>query len=204
MRCESFKSIPQALVAAALAMLAASPAAPSQAPVAAQHRYSQLDVLVVVLLNVTHDDVRTSLAGRNLTKVFVELERARLFYWRNSRMRLNPNLTYAVVATPVSFSGLWLPDYVVRRAVSGALERVGVWWGDFDSVVALWAAPNYREEPDPVGSVWGPGDTVHRFSSYQLNGAIAWLFVHEFHTRSTSSSTGAATRGTPTPTSRLG
>jgi len=146
-----------------------------------QYRYSQLDVLVVVFLDVTHDGVSTNLMGKNLTKIFIELEKARLFYWRNSHMRFHINFTYAIVVTPVRFTGWWLPEDIARQAASRILKKVSIYWDDFDGVVALWAAPKYREEPDPIGSVWGPGGTIYKYSSYQLDGAIAWLFVHEFH-----------------------
>ena len=145
------------------------------------YKYSRLNVLVVVFLNVMHNGVKTSLVGRNLTKIFIELDRARLFYWRNSCLKLYINFTYVIVTNHVKFEGWWLPDSIARRSVNRFLRKVGLNWDDFDGVVVLWAAPNYREEPDPIGSVWGPGGTVYKYSSYQSDGAIAWLFVHEFH-----------------------
>lgn len=145
------------------------------------HEYSQLDVLVVILVDVTHDGRRTCLLGANLTKIFVELEKARLFYWRNSHMRLHINYTFLVTSVPVRFSGWWLPEDVVRHIVSRVLQKAGLSWDQFDGVVALWADKGYSEKEDPIGDVRGPGGAIYKYSSFPLSGAIAWLFVHEFH-----------------------
>lgn len=146
-----------------------------------QYKYTQFNVLVVILLDVTHDGRYTSLVDKNLTKIFLELEKARLFYWRNSHLRFNINFTYIVTRMRCTFDGWWLGPDKVRRVINNLLKEYGLSWDEFDGVVALWAAPGYNEKEDPVGSVYGPGGAVYKYSSYQLDGAIAWLFVHEFH-----------------------
>ena len=145
------------------------------------HKYVQFNVLVIVLLDVTHDGRRTTLLDRNLSRIFIELERARLFYWRNSHLRFNINFTYMITLSHLSFNGWFLSPGNVRRVVSKTLSKLGCSWDSFDGIVALWAAPGYKEEVDPIGSVYGPGGTLRYYSSYQLDGAITWLFVHEFH-----------------------
>lgn len=141
-----------------------------------------LELLVSIFTNVLHDGERGSLHNRKLEKIFIELEKARRFYWVNSHCMLNLSFTWLITDKEVSFDGWWLPPDKVYPIVDEALKHVGLdRERDFDGVIAIWATPVYDESPDPVGYVWGPGGTVRRYSSFQVNGALAWLFVHEFH-----------------------
>ncbi|RLE58898.1 MAG: hypothetical protein DRJ32_05590, partial [Thermoprotei archaeon] len=142
----------------------------------------KLDVLTGLFLNVLHKGEEAILYNRNLERVFIELEKARLFYWVNTYCTLNLYFTWFISLKPISFKGWWLPPKRVYSIIDEALEKCGLSREDnFDSVVAIWATPKYYEVPDPIGRVWGPGGTVLRYSSFQIDGALTWLFVHEFH-----------------------
>ncbi len=142
----------------------------------------KLDVLTGLFLNVLHKGEEAILYNRNLKRVFIELEKARLFYWVNTYCTLNLYFTWFISLKPISFKGWWLPPKRVYSIIDEALEKCGLSREDnFDSVVAIWATPKYYEVPDPIGRVWGPGGTILRYSSFQIDGALTWLFVHEFH-----------------------
>lgn len=142
----------------------------------------KLDVLTALLLNVKHEDEEALLYNKELERIFIELERARSFYWINSYCMLNLYFTWFITLRPISFKGWWLPPKNVYPIIDEALGKLELNREDnFDSVVAIWATPRYYETPDPVGRVWGPGGTVLRYSSFQIDGALTWLFVHEFH-----------------------
>lgn len=140
-----------------------------------------LDVLVVVLMRVHHEGEYGNLVGENISRIFEELEEARRFYWINSHCMLNLTLHWLLVLKEVSFKGWWLPPDKVYPIVDEALTKIGQNRENYDSIVAVWATPNYTPEKKPIGEVWGPGGTVRRYSSFPADTTLAWLFVHEFH-----------------------
>ena len=147
------------------------------------NKYVQLDLLVAVIPHVIRNGEEIIIEDVGMEKVMFEMEKARLFYFRNSGCKLNLNYRYVIINDTIEFSGWWLPpDQVYSSLTKWLLNTTGGTIYDFDGVIALWADKGYNPNRiDQTGAVYGPGGTVYRYSSFSLTVAIAWVMTHEFH-----------------------
>ena len=144
-------------------------------------RIVNLDILIVVLAKVFRKEGFGSLFDKDVSRIFFELEEARRFYWVNSHCMLNLSLHWFITDKEISFDNWWLSPSKVYPIVDEALGKLGLSRENYDSIVAIWASPKYSSVKKPLGSVYGPGGTVRRYSSFSADCTLAWLFVHEFH-----------------------
>jgi len=176
-----FRLIPIAWLLGSIPALVASDMSIQQA-VSVKTEYVTLNVLIAIIPKVNHDGVEVDFSNLSFGRIHRELELARLFYWRNSRCRLNLNYTFVVLNETISFTGWWLPPDPVNSILNQLFVKSNITTDYFDSVVGIWAEQGYSPNgTDPVGSVYGSGGTVYRFSSFSMAGAISWLMVHEYH-----------------------
>ena len=100
-------------------------------------KYVNLEVLVIILLEVTQDTKSASLCEAILDKIYLELEKARRFYWVNTYCSLNLNFSYIITDAPVKFSGWWLPPNSISTYVKSALQKVEAETGDKIDIVVM-------------------------------------------------------------------
>ncbi len=115
-------------------------------------------------------------------RIRAELEKAVLFYWNNSRMRLLPDLELFIVEKMVK------PDERNRvRDLDQFLGRRGKRMQDYVGVVEITAERRYKPEEKRYYLQGSGGGTYginypEPASSFFLAGSdVAWLFAHEFH-----------------------
>jgi len=83
----------------------------------------------------------------------------------------------------------WLSPDGIIDPLEDALAGQGDALSNYDGVIAMYATGSYDPEPDPIGSVYGGGFALWLpypyedlgYSCFGLDGAIAWLFTHEFN-----------------------
>lgn len=143
-----------------------------------------LDVLTVVYLKADVDGTLHTLTREQVgEKVQREFEKAREWYFRNTHFRLNLNLKdYLFVEEPSArVRRGWTAPENVREHVRPLLEAQGKRLEDYDSIIAIWPSPGYDAgKPDQLGDVGGGGLTTFGYSTFAINGKLAWLLCHEY------------------------
>lgn len=154
------------------------------APPAGRMHVLTLDVLTVVYLRADVDGTVHTLSRDQLgEKLYTEFEKCREWYFRNTHFRLHLNLKdFLVLEEPTArVRRGWIAPENVREQVRPILEAQGKRLEDYDSIVAVWAAPGYdASKPDQLGDVGGGGLTTFGYSTFALSGRLAWLLCHEY------------------------
>ncbi len=153
-------------------------------------KFATLDVLVVLYTHTSGGDI----APEDIPKIKKMIELARLFYWRNSGLKMNLNISYLIIddyldSNPNDYSLTRLQNDLHARGVKDlqydAIFRIssgtsGFWsygtpsWSFMGppnstgfSHVCWAAAKNTRTVPYPT-------------SDTNINCSLTWLFIHEF------------------------
>ncbi|MEK6756950.1 MAG: hypothetical protein AABZ02_12425, partial [Bacteroidota bacterium] len=151
------------------------------------YTYANLKVAVVIYRNTNRGPISDS----DVAKIRTMLEAGRLFYWRNSRMKLNTPFTYYFIDAFEDFPSP--SDYAVIRTASD-LQALGVMNTQYDIVFRISRATSgywsfgvlNLNLPGPVRSTgfshseW-PVRTGVRFPAYRtgINFGLTWIFIHE-------------------------
>lgn len=151
------------------------------------YTYANLKVAVVIYRNTN----RGSISEIDVSKMRIMLEAGRLFYWRNSRMKLNTPFTYYLINDFKNFSNP--DDYAVSQTVSD-LQALGVMNTQYDIVFRISPTTNgywsfgvmNLNLPGPSRSTgfshseW-PSRTGVQFPAYQpgIDFGLTWIFIHE-------------------------
>jgi len=151
------------------------------------YAYANLKVAVVIYRNTN----RGSISDVDVAKIRTMLEAGRLFYWRNSGMKLNTPFAYYLIDAFQDFPNPG--DYAVNRTASD-LQALGVMNTQYDIVFRISPATSgywsfgvlNLNLPGPIRStgfshsVWPVGTGV-RFPAYQtgINFGLTWIFIHE-------------------------
>jgi DNA-binding beta-propeller fold protein YncE len=156
------------------------------APTPGKRQAVEVRIVTAIYLNTIADgEHKWSIPEQGVVqKVRHELEKARLFYWRNSRCRFHLNISdYVVIRdTPAKVQGGWLDPGQVRRDLKPLLKERGRSLDDYDSMVSVWAEPGFDPNTDDeLGAVGGGGLTPYGYSTFGISGRLAWLMVHEFN-----------------------
>ncbi len=151
------------------------------------YTYANLKVAVVIYMNTN----RGSISNSEVVKIRKMLEVGRLFYWRNSLMKLNTPFTYYFIDTYKDFPSR--SDYAVSRTTDD-LEALGVMNTQYDIVFRISRATSgywsfgvlNLNLPGPTRSTgfshseWPVGTGV-QFPIYPPNVdfGLSWIFIHE-------------------------
>lgn len=151
------------------------------------YSYANLKVAVVIYMNTN----RGSISDAEVVKIRKMLEVGRLFYWRNSLMKLNTPFTYYLIYTYKDFPSP--NDYAVSRTTND-LQALGVMNTQYDIVFRISPATNgywsfgvlNLNLPGPARSTgfshteWPIGTGV-QFPAYQtgINFGLTWIYIHE-------------------------
>jgi len=148
------------------------------------YRFAALRVAVVIYMNTN----RGRIQDEDLGWIRRMLERARLFYWRNSGMKLNLDFHYVLIRNYREFGN---PDEThLAQTVADLTER-GVMNTQYDIIFRLCPAvagywsfgvihlslPGPRRETGFSHSEWPVGTGV-LFPAREASG-LTWIFVHE-------------------------
>lgn len=154
------------------------------APTRGKMHVLTLDVLTVIYLKADVDGTMHTLTREQVgEKVQREFEKAREWYFRNTHFRLHLNLKdYLIVEEPTArVRRGWIAPENVREHVRPLLEAQGKRLEDYDSIIAIWPLPGYdASKPDQLGDVGGGGLTTFGYSTFAINGKLAWLLCHEY------------------------
>ena len=147
-------------------------------------RYLEISIICALYLGF-EDQERTFTMEREKLgdKLEREFQVGRLFYARNTRLRLHTRLDFEVIeGTRAKVKNGWLDPSQARQDLEPLLAGKGKKVDDYDSIVAMWAEPGWRADaPDDPGTVGGGGLTSFAYSAFGIGGRAAWLFVHEYH-----------------------
>ncbi|OGU56673.1 MAG: hypothetical protein A2455_11975 [Ignavibacteria bacterium RIFOXYC2_FULL_35_16] len=151
------------------------------------YTYANLKVAVVIYMNTN----RGSISDAEVVKIRKMLEVGRLFYWRNSLMKLNTPFTYYLIDTYKDFPSR--DDYAVSRTAND-LQALGVMNTQYDIVFRISPATSgywsfgvlNLNLPGPARSTgfshseWPVGTGV-QFPAYQpgINFGLTWIYIHE-------------------------
>jgi hypothetical protein len=151
------------------------------------YTYANLKVAVVIYRNTN----RGSISEIDISKMRIMLEAGRLFYWRNSGMKLNTQFTYYLINDFKNFSSP--DDYAVNQTVND-LQTLGVMNTQYDIIFRISPATNgywsfgvmNLNLPGPARSTgfshseW-PARTGVQFPAYQsgIDFGLTWIFIHE-------------------------
>lgn len=151
------------------------------------YSYATLKVAVVVYTNTN----RGAISDAEVVKIRKMLEVGRLFYWRNSLMKLNTPFTYYLIDTYNDFPSPG--DYAVTQT-AGDLQALGVMNTQHDIVFRISPATSgywsfgvlNLNLPGPARrtgfshSEW-PIRTGVQFPAYQagIDFGLTWIFIHE-------------------------
>ncbi|GEM_PF-1071785 len=151
------------------------------------YSYANLKVAVVIYMNTN----RGSISDIDVANIRKMLEVGRLFYWRNSLMKLNTPFTYYLIDTYKDFPSP--DDYAVSRTTND-LQALGVMNTQYDIVFRISPATNgywsfgvmNLNLPGPARSTgfshseW-PIRTGVQFPAYQagINFGLTWIYIHE-------------------------
>ena len=151
------------------------------------YTYANLKVAVVIYKNTN----RGSISNDEVVKIRKMLELGRLFYWRNSLMKLNTQFTYYLIDTYKDFPSP--DDYAVSRTTND-LQALGVMNTQYDIVFRISPATSgywsfgvmNLNLPGPARSTgfshseW-PSRTGVQFPAYQpgIDFGLTWIFIHE-------------------------
>ncbi len=151
------------------------------------YSYANLKVAVVVYKNTN----RGSISDAEVVKIRKMLEVGRLFYWRNSLMKLNTQLTYYLIDTYKNFPSL--SDYAVGQTADD-LKALGVMNTQYDIVFRISRATSgywsfgvlNLNLPGPsrntgFSHVEWPVWTGVQYPAYQsgIDFGLTWVFIHE-------------------------
>ncbi len=112
-----------------------------------------------------------------------ELEKARLYWLRNSRFKVAITFKdYVVIEDKrVKVDGGWIPPEEVRNDLAPKLKAMGKSLDDYDTLICIYARPGYDpDKPDWLGATDGGGLSPFGYSVMGMPGTMNWLFVHEF------------------------
>lgn len=151
------------------------------------YSYANLKVAIVIYMKTN----RGSISDAEVVKIRKMLEVGRLFYWRNSLMKLNTQFTYYLINTYKDFPNP--NDYAVSRTAND-LQTLGVMNTQYDIVFRISPATSGYWSfgvldlnlPGPARSTgfshseW-PVRTGVQFPAYQLgiDFGLTWIFIHE-------------------------
>ncbi|MBF8293658.1 MAG: Por secretion system C-terminal sorting protein [Bacteroidetes bacterium] len=151
------------------------------------YTYANLKVAVVIYRNTN----RGSLSDADVVKIRTMLEAGRLFYWRNSGMKLNTPFSYHLIDALKNFPNR--SDYAVNQTASD-LQALGVMNTQYDIVFRISPAtsgywsfgvlnlnlPGPNRSTGFSHSEWPVGTGVS-FPVYRtgINFGLTWIFIHE-------------------------
>ncbi len=141
-----------------------------------------LKVLAVIYRGAPGDTQRLDDAALAGTRNGIEL--GRLFYFRNTRCKLNLDITYLVVDSPAPNNAGPTYDYIVKDLESRGIKK-GQYDGVFCTGVGFLGNFGGFRIMGKTGACFGGTDPRGNFSWYPEDNpdvwyGTAWTFVHEF------------------------
>ncbi len=154
------------------------------------YTYSTLRVAIVIYTNTN----KGTIAETDIPKIKRMLELGRLFYWRNSSMKLNVEFTYIIINERVSFED---PNahWTNLEKTAAHLNNLGVVNSQYDIIFRITTAtdgyysygivtmPELQGPSRQTGFSWihwpvGTG-VVYPGHESGINYGLTWVFVHE-------------------------
>lgn len=153
------------------------------------YRYSILRIAVVIYKNTN----RGQITDDEIEKIKLMLEEGRLFYWRNSLMKLCVSLHYFIIDNYTDFPN---PDDAWGSTMKTALDlkNLGVMSTQYDIIFRITTAvngywswgtvdlglPGPRREIGFSHVQWPVStDVIYPGKNPQINYNLTWVFVHE-------------------------
>ncbi|HEY3268334.1 MAG TPA: hypothetical protein VGM37_15555 [Armatimonadota bacterium] len=168
------QTIPETLMSKRYSFLSAPPSGTTQV---IRHR-----VITAIYLKTDNKGVKFSLPraalGDRIPRMFA---RAREFYFRNSHLKVDHEIEYAVIENAEADIKDSIPPLEqVRKDIAASADFQGKNIANYDSVVAVWVGPRYKaDQKEPLGRVAGPGLTPYGYSAFSAEDTLTWLYVHE-------------------------
>lgn len=151
-------------------------------------KYASLEILVVLYTNTKEGDIQP----HEIPKIKKMLEQARLFYWRNSGLKMNLDFSYLIIDEYLNVD----PGDHGTNGVENDLRARGVQDLQYDSIFRISSGTNgFWSWGTPPWNFMGPGNSTgfshvcwkwcseSMSAPYPINEpnyGLVWLFTHEF------------------------
>ncbi|MDW7679408.1 MAG: FlgD immunoglobulin-like domain containing protein [bacterium] len=150
-------------------------------------KFAGLEILIVIYTNTS----RGSIQSNEIPKIKKMLEKARLFYWRNSGLKMNLDFSYLLIEDYINVN----PDDYSTDGVQADLYAHGIKDLQYDAVFRISPATNgfwswgvtdwdFMGPANSTGfsSVVWPTGIGAPYPIYEpgINYGLTWFFTHEF------------------------
>jgi len=149
--------------------------------------YTEVPIAILCYANITYESQKDAsgkvppptVRGDDWLQQNINVHEAmRLWYWRNSHMRLDTKCYYLKVDRPVDVSSLGSSSEEVAKDLEALAAREGMKPTDFGAVLVMGAACCYAY---PWPTPWWGGKLTYTTGCCFPGGGDLWLSTHEFH-----------------------
>ncbi len=153
-------------------------------------KYASLEILVVLYTHTSGGDI----LPEEIPKIKKMIEKARLFYWRNSGLKMNLDISYLIIDEYLKADP---SDYSISK-VENDLHKYGVQDLQYDAIFRISSATSgFWSYGTPSWSFMGPPNSTgfshicwaaargikaapYPIYDPNINYGLTWLFTHEF------------------------